>query len=641
MYYRTYNRITALGHVSHSSDLPLQTWSRAQTDCSDSPCNLPCNGGDRTLSIDNSPCASDNDPDESTARDDEGHPPRVSDTHTPGVSASEFDTAACEIPPASASAAPEASVRPDSRPGTRPDTSAADDLLREQLAAYREARVLTCRGNAATIRALSVAYGIAVDRDANDDSVGWISGKGDNGFAGHLLSVVGEIAVANTSSDLVLRNRAHDAHILTSYFPSWIEHLDAADVEYAHLQALLRHRSSLSEEQYEPYGQRLLEYAIDNTPQQTARKAAALAALLAREEFAAAHERAHEERGVTIEHGPAGMSTICADVSTPLAVAIEDLLHQQARMLRDENKRDAAECASDDDFVADRRTIPQLMADLFADTLLTGMPQQAWGSTAPGGRRVTATINVVVPVLSLLTAHRREPDEAADRSSTGANGSVPPIVSARNTRCPSACGNECPTANLTDCTGGECTETECTVAEHTGTEYTGCHEAITGWTTDQHDEPAALNGTIPLSLSQVQDLTRDSELSFFRILTDPITGQTLATDRRLPDAQLRRFIQSRDQTCRFPGCIRPAHRCDIDHTVAWEDGGPTCHCNLEALCKRHHTQKHHRSWQLRILPGGIMEWTSPLGQVIIDPPRSVGPVFVPVSASTDPTDPPF
>ncbi|MEH0108591.1 DUF222 domain-containing protein [Tersicoccus sp. MR15.9] len=72
----------------------------------------------------------------------------------------------------------------------------------------------------------------------------------------------------------------------------------------------------------------------------------------------------------------------------------------------------------------------------------------------------------------------------------------------------------------------------------------------------------------------------------------------VATDSgqyRIP-AALRRALAVRDGTCRFPGCRRNAAGCDLDHVVAWVDGGATTAENLAHLCRRHHVLKHHSGW---------------------------------------------
>jgi hypothetical protein len=47
-----------------------------------------------------------------------------------------------------------------------------------------------------------------------------------------------------------------------------------------------------------------------------------------------------------------------------------------------------------------------------------------------------------------------------------------------------------------------------------------------------------------------------------------------------PSPSLAALIRARSSTCGFPGCRRPARRCDLDHSVPYEDGGATCQCNL-------------------------------------------------------------
>ena len=82
----------------------------------------------------------------------------------------------------------------------------------------------------------------------------------------------------------------------------------------------------------------------------------------------------------------------------------------------------------------------------------------------------------------------------------------------------------------------------------------------------------------------------------------------------VPDP-LARAIKARDVTCRFPGCVIAATGCDLDHTDPYDTGGPTCACNLAALCRHHHRLKTHANgWTLRQLGHGILEWTDPTGK---------------------------
>jgi hypothetical protein len=57
-----------------------------------------------------------------------------------------------------------------------------------------------------------------------------------------------------------------------------------------------------------------------------------------------------------------------------------------------------------------------------------------------------------------------------------------------------------------------------------------------------------------------------------------------------PSRALADFVRCRDLTCRAPGCDRPGTDCDIDHSVAFADGGATHASNLKCLCRQQHEQ---------------------------------------------------
>ncbi len=108
------------------------------------------------------------------------------------------------------------------------------------------------------------------------------------------------------------------------------------------------------------------------------------------------------------------------------------------------------------------------------------------------------------------------------------------------------------------------------------------------------------------------------------MLTHPVTGTVLDVDRktyRVP-ADLRRLLSVRHPTCTFPGCCRPAHRCDIDHRTRWADGGTTTAENLDPKCESHHPLKDETLWAQRHDPvTGRLWWISPTGVVTdVEPP---------------------
>ncbi len=81
-----------------------------------------------------------------------------------------------------------------------------------------------------------------------------------------------------------------------------------------------------------------------------------------------------------------------------------------------------------------------------------------------------------------------------------------------------------------------------------------------------------------------------------------------------PSNMLRHIIKMRSPRCGFPGCRRPAVRCDDDHTVPYDKGGRSCECNLYPLCRRHHQTKQAPGWRLDQPEPGTLIWTLPSGR---------------------------
>jgi len=129
------------------------------------------------------------------------------------------------------------------------------------------------------------------------------------------------------------------------------------------------------------------------------------------------------------------------------------------------------------------------------------------------------------------------------------------------------------------------------------------------------DVPASLDGYGPIDLETAKELTGNAP-SLTRLLTHPETGAVLSVGRdryRVPE-DLRRHLQNRDGTCRYPGCSRKARGCDIDHTDEWQHGGQTAHDNLAHLCEPHHRLKSLTGWRVVQLGDGVLRWTSPFGR---------------------------
>ena len=81
-----------------------------------------------------------------------------------------------------------------------------------------------------------------------------------------------------------------------------------------------------------------------------------------------------------------------------------------------------------------------------------------------------------------------------------------------------------------------------------------------------------------------------------------------------PSPALQRLVRARTSACIGPGCRRGAGRCDLDHSLAYDDGGITCECGIGPGCRRCHRRKQALQWALAQPSPGVMIWTSPAGR---------------------------
>jgi Domain of unknown function (DUF222) len=132
------------------------------------------------------------------------------------------------------------------------------------------------------------------------------------------------------------------------------------------------------------------------------------------------------------------------------------------------------------------------------------------------------------------------------------------------------------------------------------------------------DQPGELAGYGPIDTDTARELAGDA--TWRRLLTDE-RGTLLDVGRCTyrPPAALRDFVQARDKTCVFPGCSMPAHRADIDHTIAFPTG-PTDAGNLGVMCRAHHRLKQDPRWSVSQPTPGTFVWTSPSKRTYVREP---------------------
>ncbi|MHC1560627.1 HNH endonuclease signature motif containing protein [Actinomycetospora sp. C-140] len=105
---------------------------------------------------------------------------------------------------------------------------------------------------------------------------------------------------------------------------------------------------------------------------------------------------------------------------------------------------------------------------------------------------------------------------------------------------------------------------------------------------------------------------------------------------RFPHAALRRWIETRDETCVFPSCRCSAVNAEIDHTRRHSAHGLTIEINLGPVCLHDHLLKEQPGWLLEQPRPGHFEWTSPTGHTYHRGPQPLGDGL----PDPDPPDPP-
>ena len=280
------------------------------------------------------------------------------------------------------------------------------------------------------------------------------------------------------------------------------------------------------------------------------------------------HQRALKDRDVVFSAEHDGMASINALVDAVKAKQIEERLYDHARHLR---------VLADED-----RSLAQLRADVFTDLLTTDT------STGVGGT------DAAIP---------------GESSGTGLGSDASVTAAGAADLAVTAAGQGTATPTCTCRTGSRIVTT---------VNLTIPALSLLG----HSDELPTLEGYGPIPLEQARELAAGAT-QWVRVLTHPIDSTVLDVERRtyrFPDA-LCRWLHIQHPVCVFPGCQKPAKRCDTDHRKRWADGGHTSADNGAPLCEHHHTLKDETLWHLDRNPDtGTLTWTSPTGLTIEEDP---------------------
>ncbi len=389
-------------------------------------------------------------------------------------------------------------------------------------------------------------------------------------------SAVAEVGLMLRVSARTAAARVSDAWSLCTRLPGTLAALEHGRITLAKARVIDAETLNLSAQHTAQVEQKVLAKAPKQTPGQL--RAATRRAVLSVDPSAAQErtEQAKRERGVQMWPEPDGMATLSAYLPAAEAVGVYAVLDEYARHAGGDG---------------DERTMDARRGDALVDLVL-----------APTGYRSAGT--------SAARAHTTAPGDSSDTS----RGDIADAGPTAGAGCRCECGR---------CRRGGGVDVRVTIP------YT----ALLG----ANDTPGELAGYGPIPAAVARDLAATG--TWRRILTDPHSGRPVdyGTTRYRPPAHLAGLVITRDQTCQFPGCRIPAHRCDIDHGIPYDPDtgtGPTSEFNLGIKCRRHHQVKQAPGWSVIHHPDGCTTWATPSGHLYHSEPS---PLSDPEPLTTHPT----
>jgi hypothetical protein len=148
--------------------------------------------------------------------------------------------------------------------------------------------------------------------------------------------------------------------------------------------------------------------------------------------------------------------------------------------------------------------------------------------------------------------------------------------------------------------------------------------AAHGCARGRHPPPGTATGGSPAGPDPPPAAGVRDYLAGLRVRLVPVSRGHCDHDRAetgyRPSRALAHLVKVRNARCTAPGCGRPASRCDLDHTLAWDKGGLTCECDLAPLCRHHHKCKQNDGWTLEQPEPGLLIWRTPAGRTYATTP---------------------
>ncbi|MCD2497036.1 HNH endonuclease signature motif containing protein [Microbacterium nymphoidis] len=446
--------------------------------------------------------------------------------------------------------------------------------------------------------------------------------SGASGESSHsdlgLRSLAAEVGAVIHISDRTVQRRMSDAYRLVREFPAVHAAVSTGEILMAHAHVVVNAGAPITAgPAREAFIERALTLARVESPNRLRAMLASVAEEVQQIGITERHRIANTSRAVWITDDVDGMSTLHAYLPSVLAHGVKDRLDQMAHALRGQRgdrprgfrpaAQDPRRCANGANCSDSARAVSVRDGATRANGTRTVHGANGAAGDVERAQASRTTANVVAgegaaadpeqsPYKDTRTVDQMRADLLADLLLTSAPTSVDTAVGAIR----ATVAVMVPALTLMGIT-------------HTGAE---------------------LDGVVPIDADTARQLAGGA-VGWDRLLTDPIHGAVLATDRYRPTAEMKRFLTHSHQHCRHPGCRVPVRRTDLDHNHEWASGGKTDVANLAPLCRRHHTLKTSAGWSITPLAGGDLEFVSALGRSHLEmlTPRNVG--FVPTGPATD------
>jgi hypothetical protein len=428
---------------------------------------------------------------------------------------------------------------------------------------WRIEQITAGRAQMARLQALEARHLAALSdtvRAATEPEPNTVPGTSSERLEWAFRSLTAELAVACRVSSRTMQSRLAEAHLLVGQFPATLTAWQEGRIEAGHVRTIMLHGASIDEaDARAEYEGIVLQQAALVSPGRLAKHAQLTATRVGNVSFEERHRKAREDRCVRLSGEDHGMSRLVLYLPTLHAGAIWDRLTQQTKAIHQATMTNTDDGGGADNAAGHAVRDPRTFDQIRTDLAcdLLLTGQPSGGPDAPHTAGIGIRAEVSV-VIPVLSL--------LDKTALGKPAAGKPAVAG----------------------GGQ-------------------------------PDPAMLAGYGPIGMDDALGLAADAP-QWVRVLTHPVTGMVLTVDTYRPSKKLRHFLRIRDGRCRFPTCNRPPRRTEIDHTHDWDYGGKTRPDNLECLCKAEHLLKHHSAWKLRQISPGVLEWTSPLGQIITDQP---------------------